>query len=351
LIETEQRKLISLACSFNSNFNQFLASHDSRILPKLKTGIVQQPIDNIYWQKECGAFQAENLWGREDDALDVMSLEGDDLKPNCYSTGGYEENSGKFSADLWVEEKSGWTYTVKPRTDCLMYVGEWSFLETNKDVQSKERWYWNSIEYLTNHPFESALHNNPVYTLFSHNVSRVHLHDCFQGSHDDDWLLKIFLLRVISGALDMYADPLKENSEPHFQRRRQALEAGLGTLISPNEATANASKRLIKHFKKSGAEIDWMAKLEDVADRKPYSTTNKTSPLKALVRETSLLSKMLLNTSNSHAGRFPTSAIQNILELVDEDVTDESIRRYQEQYDDSDEKYLSSGRVDDHPPF
>jgi hypothetical protein len=199
------------------------------------------------------------------------------------------------------------------------------------------------------HPFESALNNNPVYNLFSHNVSRVHLHDYFQSSHDDEWLLKIFLLRVISGALDMYADPLKENSEPNLQKRRQALEASLGTLIIPNEATAKAAKRLIRHIEASGAEIDWMAKLEHVADRKAYSTINKTSPLKALVREASLLSKILLNTSNSHAGRFPTSAIQNILELVDEDVTDESIRRYQEQYDDSDEKYLSSGHSDDFP--
>ena len=343
--------LISLACSFNSRFKQFLASHDSRILLKLKTGIVQQPIDNIYWQKECGAFEAKNLCGREDDALDVVSLEGEGLKPNCYATGGYEENSGKFSHDLWVTEKSGRNYTVKPRPQCLMYVGEWSYLETNKDVQEKECWYWNSIEHLKNHAFESALHNNPIYNLFSNKVSRVHLHECFQGSHDDEWLLKIFLLRVIAGALDMYSDPLKENSEPHFQRRRQALDAGLGTLISPNESTAKAAKRLIKHIETSGAEIDWMDKLEDVADRKPYSTTNKTSPLKALVRETALLSKVLLNTSNSHAGRFPTSAIQNILEFVDDDVTDESIRRYQEQYDHSDEKYLSSGRVNDHPPF
>ena len=208
MIETEQRKLISLACSFNNDFKQFLASHDSRILPKLKTGIVQQPIDNVYWQKECGAFEAENLWGRQDDALDVISLEGDDLKPNCFATGGYEENSGQFSHDLYVEDELGWRCIVKPRPDCLMYVGEWSYLKTNKDVQNKERWYWNSIQHLTNHPFESALNNNPVYNLFSHNVSRVHLHDYFQSSHDDEWLLKIFLLRVISGALDMYADPL-----------------------------------------------------------------------------------------------------------------------------------------------
>ena len=90
--------------------------------------------------------------------------------------------------------------------------------------------------------------------------------------------------------------------------------------------------------------------LEDVADRKPYSTINKTSPFKALVREISVLSKMLLNTSNDHAGRFPIPAIQNILELVDLEKSDEGIRQHQEKYDNSDEKYLSSGHVDD-PPF
>ena len=147
----------------------------------------------------------------------------------------------------------------------------------------------------------------------------------------------------------MYADPLREYSEAYLEKKRQALDANLGTLLIPNEATAKAANRLIDHIKKSGAQIDWMAKLEDVAAKKPYSTVSKTSNLKAVIREVSTLSQMFLNTSNSHKGRFPVTAIQNILELIDHDVTDEGIRSHQEQYDDSYEQYLSSGNINDLP--
>lgn len=345
----KDNKLTALACSFNSDFKHFLASHDSRLLPKLRTGIVQQPINNVYWQKECGAFEATNIWGRQDNLLDVSSLEGDNLRPNCHATGEYEKNGGNFCENLCVEDETGLNSLVQPRFECLMYVGEWSILETHRQVADSERSYWASIKRLAHHSFEPAVAKTLAYKIFISNVTRVDLHDRFKDSHDDAWLLKTFLLRVISGALEMYADPLREYSEAYLEKKRQALDANLGTLLIPNEATAKAANRLIDHIKKSGAQIDWMAKLEDVAAKKPYSTVSKTSNLKAVIREVSTLSQMFLNTSNSHKGRFPITAIQNILELIDHDVTDEGIRSHQEQYDDSYEQYLSSGNINDLP--
>ena len=346
----QHKELISLACSFNDDFENFLASHDSRILPKLKTGIVQQPIDNIYWLKECGCFSDYDGDLRSNDKADYVSNSPDWMEWSAHDDAGKHRYGISYAEEIEEEGelvRTGRYIPVKPRPEYLMYVGEWSYLERHYDVKQGEQWYWSIIKRLTDHPFESALCNHPAYKIFAHNVDRVNLHDSFKGSHDDDWLLKIFLLRVISGALEMHDNPLRE--EHWLQKKQQALDANLGTLLVPDEATAKVARRLVDKIEGSGAEIDWMAKLKDVADRKPYPTINKTSPLKALVREISLLSKILLNTSNAHTGRFPISAVQNILELVDEEKTDEAIRQCQERYDDSDEKYLSSGRLNDLP--
>ena len=349
MTESIKDNLTTFACRFNNDFKQFLASHDSRILPKLKSGIVQQPIDNIYWQKECGAFEAKNMWGRRDGALDVISLEGEGLKSNCFATGEYEENSGKYSHDLYVEEESGLTNIVQPRPECLMYVGQWSYLERHPHVKQKEHWYWNTIKSLKDSSFESALSSHPAYRFFMQNVDRVNLHDSLKGSHDDEWLLRICLLRVVAGAIEMYDNPLREDMR--IEKQQQALDANLGKLLIPDQRTAKAASRLIENIHRSGASISWMSQLQDIANRKPYSLVNSIEPKMALVREVSLLSKMLLNTSNGHKGRFPTSAIQNILEFINEEMSDSGIQYHLERYEDSDEKPLSSGHISGDIPF
>lgn len=341
--------LTTLASSFNNDFKQFLASRDSRILPKLKSGIVQQPVDYIYWQKECGVFEAKNIWGRRDGALDVISIEGEGLKSNFFAMGKYDEHSGKFSHDLYVEEESGWTKIVKPRPECLMYVGQWSYLEGHSDVKQKEHWYWNTIKSLKDSSFESALSSHPAYRFFMQNVDRVNLHDSLKGSHDDEWLLRICLLRVVAGAIEMYDNPLREDMR--IEKQQQALDANLGKLLIPDQRTAKAASRLIENIHRSGASISWMSQLQDIANRKPYSLVNSIEPKMALVREVSLLSKMLLNTSNGHKGRFPTSAIQNILEFINEEMSDSGIQYHLERYEDSDEKPLSSGHISGDIPF
>jgi hypothetical protein len=349
LIETKQRKLISLACSFNSNFNQFLASHDSRILPKLKTGIVQQPIDNIYWQKECGAFKTsgDNLWSLEEESnstflpTDYYDDEGNHRIGMAYVH--YQENEGKMLP-------TGIPVPVIPRKECLLYIGEWSYLESHLDVKQSEEWYWNSIGRLTDHLFESAVtkHLNYKFLLQSVKREKVGLNDSFNYSHDDEWLLKLFILKVTSGALEMYFDPLREQATTHLASRRKALDANLGTLFTPSKSTATTASRLITKIKEDldGVDIEEIAviaQLEKLAARESYRRVKKTIPLKALVREISALSQMLLDTSNDQKSRFPPAGIQNILGLIDAEASKTQIKKYQSLYDDSNEQYLSTG--------
>ena len=344
--------LTILACSFNNDFKQFLASHDSRILPKLKTGIVQQPINNTYWQKECGCF-SENTFGLfSDDTEDYVS----DC-PDWMYWDEYDEN-GKFRLGISYAEKvekdgqllkTGRYIPVKPRPECLMYIGEWSYLETHICVTHKERSYWNTIKSLTDSSFESALSSHPAYPFFIQNVGRVNLHDSLKGSHDDDWLLRVCLLRVVAGAIEMHDNPLREDML--ISKQQQALDANLGKLLVPDQRTAKAASRLIENIQRSGATISWMPQLQDIADRKPYSLVNSIEPKMALVREVSLLSKMLLNTSNGHKGRFPTTAIQNILEFINKEMSDSGIQYHLERYEDSDQKPLSSGHISSDMPF
>ena len=352
MIETEQRKLISLACSFNNDFKQFLASHDSRILPKLKTGIVQQPIDNIYWQKECGCFIAS---GGDLISNDNAYYVSD--SPDWESWNEYDEN-GKFRLGISYAEKveedgqllkTGRYIPVKPRPECLMYIGEWSYLERNDDVQATEHWYWNKIKSLTDHPFDLALSDHLAYPFFMRNVDRVNLHDNLRGSHDDEWLVHKCLLRVVAGAIEMHDNPLREDMQD--KKHQEAIDAKLGKLLIPDQRTANAASRLIGKIEESGAEIHWMAQLEDVAERKPYPLISSTEPKMALVREISLLSKILLNTSNRHKGRFPTTAIQNILEFINEEMSDSGIQYHLERYEDTDQKPLSWVHRSSNIPF
>ena len=277
--------------------------------------------------------------------------------PDWDSWDEYDEN-GKFRLGISYAEKvekdgqllkTGRYIPVKPRPECLMYIGEWSYLERHPDVKQKEHWYWNTIKSLTDSSFESALSSHPAYPFFIQNVDRVNLHDSFKGSHDDEWLLRVCLLRVVAGAIEMYDNPLREDMQD--EKQQEALDAKLGKLLVPDQRTANAASRLIENIQRVGAEIDWMAQLKDVAERKPYPLVNSTEPKMALVREVSLLSKMLLNTSNGHKGRFPTTAIQNILEFINEEMSDSGIQYHLERYDDSNQQPLSSGYRSSDIPF
>ena len=60
---------------------------------------------------------------------------------------------------------------------------------------------------------------------------------------------------------------------------------------------------------------------------------------------------MLLNTSNNHKNRFPKSAIDHILALINVEASPTAIKNHQALYDDSADHYLSNGNDITHPPF
>ena len=73
-----------------------------------------------------------------------------------------------------------------------------------------------------------------------------------------------------------------------------------------------------------------MDDLKAISDREPYPQLKVNSQIKAVVKEITLWSEQLFEPPKSLQGRFPMSAIQNICELVEVEVTDEAIRRHQE---------------------
>ena len=50
-------------------------------------------------------------------------------------------------------------------------------------------------------------------------------------------------------------------------KKLQELKANPGTLLIPTGSTAKTAQRFIKHIRESGAQIDWIAKLEGIAEK------------------------------------------------------------------------------------
>jgi O-acetyl-ADP-ribose deacetylase (regulator of RNase III) len=75
--------------------------------------------------------------------------------------------------------------------------------------------------------------------------------------------------------------------------------------------------------------------IHKAAGPKLEAAAKRTVPVKAMVREMSLLSKLLLNTANGIKDRFPPSAIQHALSIMDDQTSKAQISKYQALYDDT----------------
>lgn len=157
-------------------------------------------------------------------------------------------------------------------------------------------------------------------------------------------------LRVLAGGIDLYLDPLRmdlprfgypsELDDDYKDPTKIALEAKLGTLVYPSEKTVSAAKRLIRNIKEDGGTV--VPNLEKTAKGEPYRAAKRTVPVKAMVREISLLSKLLLNTANGIKVRFPPAAITCALNILDNQTSKTQISKYQALYDDTKEVPLSN---------
>jgi len=118
-----------------------------------------------------------------------------------------------------------------------------------------------------------------------------------------------------------------------------AEKAEIGKLVYPSDKTISASKRLIRNIKEEEGIVD--PSIEAIARGEPFASEKRTVPMKALIREMTLLSRILLNTSNGKRDRFPMSAIQYALNLMDERPSNTLISKYQALYDNSEDEPIT----------
>jgi hypothetical protein len=346
------------ACDFTARFIRYEFGRDQRLLPNIKSD-PQPPRSDYHWEKECGEYKAHSNGCFE-------SAE----RPNDYQIHhwGDERPEPSFGFSIEVSSDDGFNSWRDPfpTYENRLYVGPWSRLANHHDVEQGEYHFERSLKKLNDSPFETYLTNGsanekafrkPYYRLLINlRNAKTSLNARLLNGENPEWLFKMAVLRVISGAIEMYFDPMRIKahnvgtwslrdilSETEQSQTDRSIEAGLGALVTPDKATRNSAIRLINHIKKSGAEIDWMDKLEDLVDGKPYETLRSEYKVKALVKEISLLSRDYLDTSSKQAGRFPPSAILNILDLVGTSRTTDTIKKHQQQCDGATDKPFSDG--------
>lgn len=348
------------ACDFNARFIRYEFGRDQRLLPNIKSD-PQPPRSDYHWEKECGEYKAYSegcfvsMERLNDYEIDLWGVE----RP---------ESSFGFSMAVYSDD---FVYSWRdpfPTYENRLYVGPWSRLANHNDVEQRELNYELSLKELSGSPFETYLTNGsanekafkkPYYRLLINlRNAKTSVNANLLNGETPEWLFKMAVLRVIAGAIEMYFNPMRNKahnvgtfrdiltSETEQSETDQSIAAGLGAFVTPDKATRNSATRLINHITKSGAEIDWMDKLQDLVDGKPYETLRSEQEVKALVREISLLSRDYLDTSNKQAGRFPPSAILNILDLVGTSRTADTITKHQQQCDGATDKPLSSGDRD-----
>ena len=100
---------------------------------------------------------------------------------------------------------------------------------------------------LSNSRFEDYLKNSAPYrhikqSLISKNIT-LHTNDpsIYQSTDSDERKFELATLRIISGGIELFYDPL---STGFFN----PTAAGVASLITPNIATQNASKHLLKQL-------------------------------------------------------------------------------------------------------
>ena len=290
------QELLAQARAFNEDFDTLLYHLKARILPTLRLGKAQKPRKFDYWEKDKGEFH-------------------------------------------WYGEEQ----MPRPDSKSLLYVGEWCYLVNNPDVIKNERLFSRAAKRLRNNPFENILKNNPDYRSFKDSIAsqKVCLHEDLKGSHDDVGVLRIASLRVLAGGIAAYLDPLYLKRPSHHypidlsdhSPTMMAEKAEIGKLVYPSDKTISAAKRLIRNIKEEEGEVD--PSIEAIARGEPFASEKRAVPMKALIREMTLLSRILLNTSNGKKNRFPMSAIQSALNLMDERPSNTLISKYQALYDDS----------------
>lgn len=192
---------------------------------------------------------------------------------------------------------------------------------------------------------KSAPYRHITTSLTSKNISlRKNLIYTYRSTDSEERKFELATLRIIAGAVVVFCDPLAFGS--------RGSKAGLSNEMTPDLATQNASKNLLKHINNQNLGVGRLFKhhLERMAQGMapmtiPNFSENKEAKIKMLVREVALLSKGLLIISNNKACRFPTQALLRIFDIVEVSVSEKTIQRHQKEYDDCEDIPLSISKA------
>ena len=328
-----------------------------------EVGEVLAPWPNRHWTSITGEVyyspkEGELFWEFED---------------NVYYRN--EDDEGRITS-LWLQDDGSYSgLGLCAKTE--MYMGDWCALPKPKQYALDENLYrekinaLNSVTALEAHLNSTTLYSRILRTLQKHKV-RIERGFSFPGemARDGDKRnqsgeardFELAVLRIISGGLLVYCDPISFALPGH--------EVGATRTVKPSKRAQKAAVDLLNeldsHTLDSAGFFTNQLRLIAGGNRTPgHPLQLETDPAlsrRALVREVALLGKRLLAIKTSKADRFPEAAIQGILEIIGGDAADitlDSLRNYQKDYDNIEAEpltdhrfFLLGGRLDqDSAPF
>jgi hypothetical protein len=285
-------------------------------------GSVYPPHELGYWQKECGEFE---VFGGE-----ALSRE--------LNNDHYDIDQTDF-AFTW-RDKTGQRHSPIPSEENLLYVGKWCKLYNHTQAHKHFSSYAEAINKLSGTKFEKLLKGDGSYqrisagyrhmlTYLKEQKVTVRPYEGFPFTEElpETRELELAVFRLIAGALEVYLNP------NHFIDDAP---------VNPHKDIRKATQVALNKINYHNFEIqdDLREQLEALAGGQnpgPYHSTivADSSRRKILVREVSLLSKKLLNTTSPKKNRFPTSALKALLSMVEENPpTRRTLGGYQCTYDE-----------------
>lgn len=296
-------------------FNKLLCNRD------YPHGLIYPPHISAHWQKECGEYEAYSG--------ETYSREKNNLNYDI------EECAFDFT---WCDATGKRCYP-EPSEENLLYVGKWCELYCPAATHKQFLNYGEAVKNISGTRFEKLLRGDGSYQLIStayrhmmfylkEQKVRVRPYEGFPFTKELPEIreLELAIFRLIAGALEVYLNPQDYvETDP----------------IKPHKDIKKTTQATLRKIDYHDFEIkdDFRQQLEALArgqNPDPYHCTiiNDSYRRKLLVREVSLLSKKLLDTTSPKKSRFPTSALEALLSMVEENPpTRRTLGGYQSIYD------------------
>ena len=208
--------------------------------------------------------------------------------------------------------------------------------------------YQESLDALHGTDFETFLNNeNHLTPMLDHLTRKTNTKLRWSQYHPapEALQLKLVLMRIVSGALLVYCDPLSFGHD--------AIAAGNTKPNLPNKQNKKRAEKLLAGLNKQGITLSLRTRIEltrisagEYPKQDPdYITNNKRLLAKTLVREIAILSNALLIIDNKHANRLPIAITHKILSIVNASFSDEWVGKCQKLFDGQDDNALTDHMV------